>query len=129
MDGLLLSEHHACFKFRYSFSPSTMLIPCALWVWWPCCALRGIWARKVELLTQLSSLLHWSVTRPFWRQNDLVRIATRPQGGKLKARGSIGTRGKRLFPFPKRPHLSWGPSILIFSGYLGLFPRNEMAMC
>jgi hypothetical protein len=78
---------------------------------------------------QLSSLLHWSVTRPFWRRNGLVRIATRPQGGQLKGRDSIGTRGKRLFPSPKRPHLSWGPSILIFSGYLGLFPRNEMAMC
>jgi len=96
--GYLLSERHACFKFRYSFSPSTILIACAPLAWWPCCALRGIWARKVELLTQLSFLLHWSGTRPFRRRNGLVRVATRLQGGQLKSRGSNDVRGKRLFP-------------------------------
>jgi len=121
----VLSEHHACFVSRYSFSPSILLIPCAPWAWWPCCALRGIGARKVGLLTQLSFLLHWYVTRPFWRWNGLVRIATRLKGGQLKSRGSNGTGGKKLFPSPKRPHLFWGSSTLILSGCLGLFPQER----
>jgi len=95
------------------------------WAWWPCCALCGIWARKVELLTQLSLLLHWSITRPFWRWNGFVCIATRLQGGQLKSRGSNGTGGKRLFPSPKRPHFFWGQSTLTFSRYLGLFPQER----
>jgi hypothetical protein len=107
MNGLLLSEYHACCKFRYSSLPSILLVPCAPWAWWPCCALRGIWARKVELVTQLSFLLHWCVEKPFWRRNGVVRIATRLQAGQMKSLGSNAIRGKRLFPSPKRPHHSW----------------------
>jgi hypothetical protein len=40
-------------------------------------------------------------------------------------RGSIPKRSKSFSSTPQRPNQLWGPPILLFNGYGGLFPRGE----
>jgi hypothetical protein len=48
-----------------------------------------------------------------------VSIAT---GCRLDSRGSMWVRGKKFFSSPQRSEQFWGPSSLLSSGHLRIFP-------
>jgi hypothetical protein len=53
-------------------------------------------------------------------RDSSVDISTRLRTGRPRNRGFIPARGKKLSP--QRPDRTWGPHLLICTGYRGLFP-------